>query len=79
MPNVIRLFIREKKCLFYSLEFLFKLSVLFRVIISMMIQHDPKQVGEERNYLTYPSTSLLIVKESQDRNSNMARNWRQES
>ena len=36
-----------------------------------------KKVGEERVYLT--STLLFITKGSQDRNSNKAGTWRQES
>ena len=31
-----------------------------------------EQGGEERVYLAYTSTSLFIIKESQDRNSNRA-------
>jgi hypothetical protein len=37
-----------------------------------------KQVEEERIYLSYTSTSLFIIKGSQDRNSNKAGTWRQE-
>jgi hypothetical protein len=31
-----------------------------------------RQVGEERVYSTYPSTSVCIIEGSQDRNSHMA-------
>jgi len=37
-----------------------------------------KQVEEERVYLAYTSTSLLLIKRSQDRNSDKAGIWRQE-
>jgi hypothetical protein len=37
-----------------------------------------KQVGEEVVYLAYTSTSLFIIKGSQDRNSNRTGTWRQE-
>ena len=37
-----------------------------------------KQVGEERVYLAYTSTSLFIIEVSQDRNFNRAGTWRQE-
>jgi hypothetical protein len=37
-----------------------------------------KQVGEERVYLAYTSILLVIIKRSQDRNSNRAGTWRQE-
>ena len=53
-------------------------SVLVRVSIAVMKHHDPKQVGEERAYLAYTSTSLFIIERSQDRNSSRAESWRQE-
>jgi len=37
-----------------------------------------KQVGKERVYLAFTSTSLFIIEESQDRNSSRAGTWRQE-
>jgi hypothetical protein len=37
-----------------------------------------KQAGKERVYSPYTFTSLFIIKESQDRNSNRAGNWKQE-
>lgn len=43
------------------LEFLVKLGYqtnLFRVIVSIMIHHDPKQVGEKRNYLAYTQITV---------------------
>jgi hypothetical protein len=49
-------------------------SVLVRVSIAVMKHHDPKQVGEERAYLAYTSTSLFIIKGSQDQNSKQSRN-----
>jgi hypothetical protein len=52
--------------------------VLVRVTLSVMKLHDQKQAGEERVYLAYISTSLFIIKGSQDRNSNRAGTWRQE-
>ena len=38
----------------------------------MIKHHDQKQLGKERVYLAYTSTSLFIIKGSQDRNSTMA-------
>ena len=43
-----------------------------------MKHHDQKQIGEEKVYLAYTSTSLFIIKGSQDRNSSRAGTWRQE-
>jgi hypothetical protein len=37
-----------------------------------------KAVWEERIYLAYTSTLLLVIKGSQDRNSHRAETWRQE-
>jgi hypothetical protein len=36
-----------------------------------------KEVGEERVYLAYTSTSLFIIEESQNRISSRAGTWRQ--
>jgi len=37
-----------------------------------------EQVGEERVYLAYASTSLFMTELSQDRTSNRVGSWRQE-
>jgi hypothetical protein len=37
-----------------------------------------EQAGEERVYLAYTSTSLFIIKGSQDRNASREETWRQE-
>jgi hypothetical protein len=39
-----------------------------------MKHHSQKQLGEDRVYLAYTFTSLLIIKGSQDRNSDLGRN-----
>ena len=46
--------------------------------ISVMKHHDQKQLGEERVYLTYSSTSLFIIERSQDRSSHKEGTWTQE-
>jgi hypothetical protein len=50
----------------------------FRVSITVVENHDQKQIGEERVYLSYASISLLITEGNQDRNSSRAETWRQE-
>ena len=47
--------------------------VVFRVAVAEKKHHDQKQLGEERAYLAYTSTSLF-----KDKNSNRAGIWRQE-
>jgi hypothetical protein len=54
------------------------ISVLVRVTIAVMKHHDQNQVGEEKVYSIYTSTSQLIIKGSQNRNSSRAGTWRQE-
>ena len=44
----------------------------------MIKHHDQTQVGEERVYLAYTSTSMFIIKGSQDRNSKRTGTCRQE-
>jgi hypothetical protein len=40
-----------------------RMSVLVKVTMAAMKHHDQKQVGEQRVYSVYTSTSLLIVEE----------------
>jgi hypothetical protein len=54
------------------------LLVLVRVSISAQNIMIKKQVGEERVYSAYTSTSLCITKGSQNRDSHRAGTWRQE-
>jgi hypothetical protein len=53
-------------------------SVLVRVCIPAQNIMTKKQVGEERVYSAYTSTSLFITRGSQDWNSHGAGTWRQE-
>jgi hypothetical protein len=43
-----------------------------------MKHHDQTQLGDQRVYLAYTSTSLFIIERSQDRHSDKAEIWRQE-
>ena len=52
-------------------------SVLVRVTITM-VNTITKAIEEKWIYLAYTSTSLFIIKASQDRNSDRARTWRLE-
>jgi hypothetical protein len=52
-------------------------AILISVLGFLLLQHNimvKKQVGEERVYLAYTSTTLFIREGSQDRNSNRDRN-----
>ena len=53
-------------------------TVLLGVSDAVMEHHDQKQLGKERVYLAYPSTSLFVTEGGQDRNSNRTGTWRQE-
>jgi hypothetical protein len=53
-------------------------SVLVRISIPAQNIMTKKQIGEERVYLAYTSTLLLITKGSQDWNSHRIGTWRQE-
>jgi hypothetical protein len=60
---------------FFSNEYF---EICLRVTTAVIKHHDQKHLGKERVYLAYTSTSLVIIKRSQDRNSSRAENWRQE-
>jgi hypothetical protein len=51
---------------------------VLRFLIAMVKCHDQKQAEEESIYLAYISSSLFIIKSSQDRNSNRAGFLRQD-
>jgi hypothetical protein len=44
-------------------------TILLRVIIAVRKHYDQKQIGEERVYLPYTSTSMFFKGGSQSRNS----------
>lgn len=48
------------------------------VTVAVLKHRGQKQLGEERIYSVYTSTSLFIIKGSQDKNPMGAETWRQE-
>jgi hypothetical protein len=51
---------------------------LVNVTLAVLKHHDQKQLEEKGVYSTYISTSLFIIKRSQDRNTNKAGTWSQQ-
>lgn len=62
--------------LFHRL-FLFLFVSGFRVSIAVRKHHDQETNWEAKDYLTYTSTALFIIKKCSDRNLNSAGNWAQ--
>jgi hypothetical protein len=75
----IRMLQHTLQCIYYFC--IFFVSTCLRLTIATVKHHDQKQVGEERVYLAYTSTSLQSTEGSQDRNSdkqgrNLQRPWK---
>ena len=67
---------KKNSVIFPKHIFLLHYKLLVRDSMAVIKHHDKKQLGEERIYLAYPSTSLFIIRRSQDRTLNKAESWR---
>jgi hypothetical protein len=50
-------------------------TIIVRVTVAVIRQHDQKQPGRKKAYWLYTSTSLFIIEGTQDRNSDRTGIW----